>query len=159
MSDVTIRRATEKDLDAIYEINLVAWNEMSMRYLLEQKYGQVFGPKPANVQMAETVLRSCKSDLSRVFVAEIDGKVVGFASYSIETERSVGTVGYNAVHPDYRGRGIGTALQQRVKQAFREEGMKFAHVSTLAHDFPAQRVYEKMGFEEYCRSVHYAMRL
>ncbi len=37
--------------------------------------------------------------------------------------------------------------------------MRYAQVVTLEHDLPARRVYEKVGFEEMVRSVHYAVRL
>ena len=158
MKNLLIRRATEDDLDPIYEINLIAWKEMSTAYMMEQKYGQI-GPKPANVWRAEGLRMACAGNLDRVFVAELEGEVVGYAMYMLDEERRIGTVGENAVHPDYRGRGIATALQRKVQETFREAGMRFAQVMTLEHDIPAQHVYEKVGFREFTRTINYVMEL
>ena len=158
MTDIAIRRAKESDLDRIYEINLVAWKEMSTAYMMEQKYGQI-GPKPANVWRAEGLRMACAGNMDRVFVAEIEGKVVGYAMYMLDEERRIGKVGENAVDPACRGRGVGTALQREVQKTFREAGMRFAQVMTLEHDIPAQRVYEKVGFREFTRTINYLMEL
>jgi len=48
---------------------------------------------------------------------------------------------------------------RRVLETFSQEGMKYAYVRTLEHDVPARRLYEKAGFKELCRSIHYSMRL
>ncbi len=157
MTELHIRFATEDDLEAIYQLNMT-WKEMSIAYIMEQKFGQI-GPHPARVQKAEWLHRTLSKNLDRVIVAELEGKVVGYASFDLDHERKVGTVSDNAVAPEYRGRGIGTALQTRVKEILKQEGMQYAMVTTMEHDHPARRVYEKVGFEEIARSIHYAMRL
>ena len=157
MTDLHIRFANEEDLEAIYRLNQT-WKEMSLAYIMEQKFGQI-GPRPAAVQKAEWLHRTLSKKLDRVIVAELEGQVVGYASFSLDRERKVGTVEDNAVDPDYRGRGIGTALQTRIKEIFKQEGMEYAMVTTMEHDHPARRVYEKVGFEEIARSIHYVMRL
>ena len=157
MSEVTIRTAVEADLESVFRINLT-WDEMSMAFLLERKYGQI-GDRPARVFKAEQMDRTCRDHLDDLLVAEVDGCVVGYALALTDDRRRVGTVGENAVDPQYRGRGIGTALQRRIQEIFRERGMRYAHVTTMVHDRAARRVYEKMGFVEYARSIHYFMEL
>ena len=154
---ILIRQAQEADLEAIYRINLT-WGEASMAYLLEQRYGPI-GDEPAAVFKARTMDETCRRHLEDLLVAEVDGQVAGYALVLVDERRKVGTVGENAVDPAFRGHGIGTALQRRVQQVFRERGMRYAHVTTMVHDHPARRVYEKMGFEEYARSIHYFMEL
>lgn len=54
---------------------------------------------------------------SIVYVAEVEGKVVGFANYS--TVRDGGKVKLAAIYlyPEFQGKGIGTAMiQQAVKE-------------------------------------------
>ena len=158
MEDLKIRSAVPGDLPAIQEIDLRAWNEMSMAYLMEQRYGQL-GDQPANVLKARWSQEMFARNMSNLLVAELAGQVVGYADFALDEERQVGTVGYNAVDPEYRGRGIGTVLQRRVRDLLRARGMRYAHVTTMMHDQAARRVYEKMGFEEIARSIHYSMRL
>ena len=71
----------------------------------------------------------------------------------------MGEVGNNAVAPQYQRRGIATKLLRKVLETFREEGMEYAYVGTLENDVPARRLYEKVGFKELCRSIHYSMKL
>ena len=158
MEKLKIRDAVKEDLQAIYQIDLRAWNEMSLAYLMEQRYGQI-GDEPATIQKARSAYEMFKNSMDNFLVAEIDGKVVGYARFSLDMKQRMGRVGYNAVDPDYRGQGIGTALQRRIQEIFREKGMLYAQVITMEHDLPARRVYEKMGFKELARSVHYAMKL
>lgn len=42
---------------------------------------------------------------------------------------------------------------------FRKEGLRVAYVMTMAHDIPAQKVYEKLGFKELARTIHYSTPL
>ena len=97
-------------------------------------------------------------------LAEQDGRVVGYAASAIERERApshgpseIGVVSYNGVAPDCRGQGIGTALIERVVDYLRAEGARVLVVSTLESDEPACHIYEKLGFEEYVRLVHYSL--
>lgn len=61
----------------------------------------------------------------------------------------------NAVDPAWQGRGIGTRLVASVVEALEKAGVDIMQVSTYEHDVPARRVYEKVGFTEIARTVHY----
>ena len=66
-------------------------------------------------------------ELSIVYVAEVEGKVVGFANYS--KVRDGGKVELAAIYlyPEFQGKGIGTALlQQAVKDL---EGIKEIYIN------------------------------
>ncbi len=91
VGDIVIRSATKKDLDAIDDINLRAWGEMSLWYFMEKRYGRIGGMLP-DAHMAKSVRRECEADLSRFLVAELDGRVVGYATFRCDYERKVGTI-------------------------------------------------------------------
>ena len=62
MEKLKIRDAVKEDLQAIYQIDLRAWNEMSLAYLMEQRYGQI-GDEPATIQKARSAYEMFKNSL------------------------------------------------------------------------------------------------
>jgi ribosomal protein S18 acetylase RimI-like enzyme len=153
-----IRKAKKSDINAITSLTVRAWKGFTVAEAMEKEHGIVQGRRWYAYKSSE--LRDfCRHHLNRVFVAEQDGRVVGYATYNISLERKIGTIGNNAVDPDFRCRGIGSELHKKVLAQLKKEGMVLAFVSTLAHDEPAQRLYGKHGFTELCRSVHYMKKL
>ena len=155
---MNIRRAKTSDINAITSLTVRAWKGATVAEVMEKKHGLVQGRRWYAYKSAE-LREFCRRHLDRVFVAEEEGRIVGYATYNISLHRKIGTVGNNAVDPDFRNRGIGSALHRRVLAQLKKEGMVFAFVSTLAHDEPAQRMYEKHGFTELCRSIHSMKKL
>jgi GNAT superfamily N-acetyltransferase len=83
-----------------------------------------------------------------VYVAERDGVVIGFVSLQLDPDTKIGELGLNAVHPDWAGEGVGTAMYNFAVERMREAGMRIATVSTGGDPShaPARRAYEKAGF-------------
>ena len=153
-----IRKAIPEDIARILEITKVAWGTYSMARLMEDRYGIIGGKRCWEYKVMD-LKRQCDEALDRIFVAVEDGKVVGYATFGVDEARKIGHVLNNAVDPEVQGRGIGTALNRRVLDELRERGMSFAVVTTMEHDLPARRIYEKHGFQEIAKSVHYTMAL
>ena len=142
---LTIRPATEKDLDAIYQITIAAFGPYTVTKLLEDRYGKIGGRSWQERKGGSTV-EACRRHLDCVLIAEKAGEVVGYATHN--RDAAVGSVGNNAVRPDQQGQGIGTALISAVIRRLRENGCPLLKVGTMEHDLPARRVYEKLGFRE-----------
>lgn len=87
-----------------------------------------------------------------VFVAEEEGRPVGYIVVGVDrrTEELFGfpwgRIISLAVHPDFWGRGIGSALVAEGLRWMRERGAKYAEVSTDQNNVAAIRAYEKNGF-------------
>jgi ribosomal protein S18 acetylase RimI-like enzyme len=83
-----------------------------------------------------------------VYAAELAGAVVGFVSVQLKLDKQTGEIGLNAVHPDYAGKGVGTAMYDFALARMKEAGMRVATVSTGGDPShaPARRAYEKAGF-------------
>ena len=83
-----------------------------------------------------------------VFLTDVDGGIVGFASFSFEG--TSGWIGRNAVIPEQSGKGIGTAQANEAIRRCRSLEIETLEVVTGAHPFflPARRMYLRVGFQE-----------
>ncbi|MBR4157746.1 MAG: GNAT family N-acetyltransferase [Oscillospiraceae bacterium] len=86
------------------------------------------------------------------FVAEEDGRVVGFITYvevlSIDDPDGYIKINGIAVHPEYRNRGIGTQLIARAEQTARERGSNSIGVASVFKRTETHRLYENLGFRK-----------
>lgn len=155
---MNIRAYRETDLADVARITREGWDGYTVYQLLENRHG-VLGDRSWPEWKTETVVRFCQAHPDRVLIAEVDGRIAGYATYSTNAETGVGEALNNAVAPAFRGRGIGTAMNRAILEILRDAGMRVARVSTLETDVPARRVYEKNGFTEIARTVHYTMDL
>lgn len=154
---VTIRQAVEADRETLIELIIQGFADVTVNRWREEKYG-IIGGRTWDEWKADD-MRTI--DVKNVVIAEVDGTAVGFATLHVNERTRIGTVGNNAVLPEYRGRGIGGKLDARVLELIAEAGMEFAQVSTGLEDCyePARRMYERQGFEPLNRSIVYMMRL
>jgi len=115
--------------------------------LMEEQFG-VIGGRPWQEWLSESVLSYLQDDGARSFVTERNGEMIGFCSYVIDEDRSLGTVGYNGVARDHQGEGIGSAMLDFVLSEIRAEGMEYAAVIVADNEehVPARRNYEKHSF-------------
>jgi len=158
MSFVRIRQAREEDIEIIVGMTEEAWQGVTMAQLLQSRHG-VLGQQQWFEYKHREIESFCRKHLDKVLVAEENGEITGYATYSLDEERAVGTAGNNAVKPEHRGKGVGSALHKAVLQKMRDSGMKIAVVTTMERDLPARRMYEKHGFREIARSIHYSQEL
>jgi ribosomal protein S18 acetylase RimI-like enzyme len=137
-------------MDAVVRLSLPAWAPVF------SSFEQVLGPNIYAViwpdwrtSQAEVVEKICKdSESTTVWVAELEGKVVGFLAYELNTEDKTGEVQLLAVDPEYQNRGIGTELNIFALEKMKEGGVKLAVVATGGDPghAPARRSYEKAGY-------------
>lgn len=98
---------------------------------------------------------------TRHLVAELDGRVVGNLGLHLETSprrRHCGHIGM-AVHDDFQGRGVGTALMEAVIDlADNWYGLQRLELTVYADNEPAIRLYKKFGFATEGIGRKYALR-
>lgn len=115
------------------------------------------GPAIADVAIAaaeraqaDYLDRLCHGETDRrlYVVAAADGTLLGFFCYVLDRETAIGEIDLNAVHPDYQGLGIGSAMYGFALDRMKDAGMKVATVATGADasHTAARRAYEKAGF-------------
>ena len=148
--DLHIRPACDNDVEALVELSLLAWIPVfdSFERIFGSSIYTLIWPDWRSSQRAavETVCR--EREKTKVLVAELEGRVVGFLAYELKIEDKIGEVQLLAVHPEYQNRGIGTALNNQALNEMRAGGMKMARVETGGDPShaPARRSYEKAGY-------------
>ena len=83
----------------------------------------------------------------RMIVARVDGEIVARGLYETQTEGEADTAWILAqVLPEFRGRGIGTALSDRLEGMALADGKRKALVYTPILDVPGDRLPSPTGF-------------
>ncbi|RAW47153.1 ribosomal-protein-alanine N-acetyltransferase [Halorubrum sp. 48-1-W] len=90
-------------------------------------------------------------------VAEREGAVVGYlvADVTPNAGRDIGHVKDLAVHPEFRGRGIGRALLRAGLARLRAAGATVAKLEVREGNDPARSLYGAEGFEPVRRATRY----
>ena len=136
-----IRKAKADEIERICDVDVTAF--------LKSPYGektQMAYNKEAQQKRWDNAKRFCQEHLDWVYVAIEGDKIVGFATLEYQPQQRTGRVQNNAVLPEYRCRGISTALVSQVVEELKNLGAKRLTVHTKL--VPAAcRVYEKVGFK------------
>jgi ribosomal-protein-alanine N-acetyltransferase len=87
-------------------------------------------------------------------VAEVDGKVVGYLIGTLRWGAS-GHVMAIGVYPEYRKRGVGTALMVQILDTLRMRGARSVRLEVRKSNDVAQLFYQKLGFRLGEEILHY----
>jgi len=147
---VKIRRATPKDREAIAGL----WRElMDLHRDLDPK-GFALADDALTVWFDILDKRMTDEDCL-LLVAEAEKAVVGFMKGSIAEDSPVlahrrhGYVGETCVAEEWRRRGVGRRLYQRLVEWFRERGMKEIRLHISAFNPVSDSFWRALGFSPY----------
>lgn len=134
---MTIRKATIQDVAGIAKVHVDSWrstydNIIPEKYLMDLSYEQ------HEVKWEKII----SEGLAEVFIAEEDGKIVGFVSDRKDKDKRV--LGAIYILDDYQGQGIGNALMKEIFHYFSQENLEKVYVEVLA-DNTAKAFYEHYG--------------
>lgn len=118
------------------------------RLFSEELSGLHRRPVPTLEEELAFVSSYCDPPNSVLLVAEDDARVVGLVGLlgrALEQEAHVGSVGLS-VDRDYRGRGIGTLLLERLLEWAPAHGVTRVEIEAFANNPRALRLYERVGF-------------
>ena len=137
--NITIREMNYEDTNQVQKIAQTSWNATYEGIIPLEVQNNFLKLNYSDESMKQRI------ELSIVYVAEVEGKVVGFANYS--KVRDDGKVELAAIYlfPEFQGKGIGTALlQQAVKDL---EGIKEIYINVEKENKIGMNFYEAKGFE------------
>lgn len=103
----------------------------------------------------ESFENELKNKLAMYLVAKVEEKAVGYVGvWKIFDEGHITNV---AVHPDYRGQGIGKALISELLYLCRKEDINSLTLEVRKSNIVAQNLYKSFGFiEEGIRKGYYS---
>jgi ribosomal protein S18 acetylase RimI-like enzyme len=147
MSRATIRSLEARDVDEVVDLSILAWRPVfcSFEALMgSDLYARVH---PDWRRDQEAAVRRALADHD-TWVAEVDGRVVGFVNVTFDDAERSGEIYMVAVHPEVQRRGVGSSLTERALSEMRARGIDLAIVATGGDPghAPARATYEKAGF-------------
>lgn len=129
---IIIRECALKDCESIYLLNK---NDLGYDFPIEE-----------TTKRLEMIL---KSESDKIFVAEYDGKVIGYihaCDYDVIYAPSMKNILGLAVNSDYRKLGVGKALLAAAENWARETGCEGIRLCSGAQRKGAHEFYKKCGY-------------
>ena len=155
----SIRPYQDTDLEDIKTITLVGFAGVSLDHALEEKLGGDLAGHDWRWRKARHIDDDVAAHAEGIFVAEVEGEVLGYISTVLDREVGKGRIPNLAVAVGARGQGIGRVLIGHALDYFRKEKLVYAVIETLDSNPIGQTLYPATGFQEIARQVHYARRL
>ncbi|AIJ05482.1 GCN5-related N-acetyltransferase [Methanocaldococcus bathoardescens] len=137
----TIRNVTKDDLDDFLELYYKAYRGFDKYYYKKKKWVRWY------------FKWLMKRDEDGFFVCEINGKPIGFIACDCNwisniEKREVAEIHEIFVDPDFRGRGIGTALINKAIEYAKKNGRNIVELWVGVENKNAIEFYKKLGFEK-----------
>jgi len=133
VKDILIRELEKKDVEEISEI-----------------YGGII-QKPVNPDFKKLIQRHAERKEDLCFVAEIDGRVIGFMisyiltlGFGIEKSAWIATLG---VAPEYMGQGIGKVLAEKIFEYYKAQGIENVYTSVRWDSPDLLSFFKTLGFD------------
>lgn len=101
-------------------------------------------------------------DLNDLVIAEVGGLFAGFLYFFVgnnpwfdpDVER-YGHILEVHVKAEYQGMGIATRMMEYAMEDLKTRNVKVIYIDAGANNAKALRLYEKMGFREFGRTIHF----
>lgn len=143
--DVKIRHACEGDLQQIVRLSEKLGRDESVM-------DSMVSPMPSEFQNPSWILKNIKGKNTVVFVAEVEGKVVGYSlgwvsqPWSYKAKR--GYICDCFVEKSYRRRSIGKALIKAMLEWFKNKGVECVEADVYTTNCPSLALFKTLGFKE-----------
>jgi len=147
--------ATAEDMESVLKVNAISWidtykNEKKglTEDILKEVKGAGLNPSAEAIEKAQKWIAN-PPDKSHCWVAKVDGKVVAYVWPRVD-ESGKNRVGQLYMLPEYKGKGIGSALLDKVINYFNGQNvyLEVADYNTRAIDFYKNKGFEFTGYEE-----------
>lgn len=149
-----IRPFRPDDLPAIKQITIEAFTGVSIDEGMEQLFGEING-HDWKWRKARHIDQDAGRDPAGIFVAEMDGRIVGSICTYQDRPAGIGHIPNLSVHRDYRGRGLGRKLIAFALAHFRRSGLTHAKIETLVQNDAGNALYRSFGFREVAQQIHF----
>lgn len=149
MTDLEIRPFRYDDVDAVIELGSMSFaEEMTAQGVSPDAFFRQVRQVTRGRMLPFRLLSALTGNRWQMFVAELDGRVIGCGGYFGERPARLANL---MVHPDFRRRGIGQALLVHRLQALAERGVPYAITTVLADNEASLGNLAKQGFQHFDR--------
>src|SRR5215471_18184407 len=153
-----IRLYVPIDLPHLKRITVEGFQGVSIDHGIEQAFGPINGHN-WRWRKARHIDVDVAREPSGVFVAEHDGKIVGYVTTWQDREAGIGNIPNLAIDAAFRNQGLGRQLLEHALAHFRAAGLTHAKIETLAQNAIGNHLYPSLGFTEVARQVHFVAKL
>ena len=154
----TTRDFRSDDLEAIKQLTVESFAGVTLEQNVEQALGILNG-RDWRWRKARHIDDDVRANPAGVFVAESEGRVVGYIKTLLDRDAGKGRIPNLAVAAEFRGHGLGRRLIEHALDYFRREGLAYAMIETMAQNEAGQHLYPACGFVEVARQIHFARKL
>jgi ribosomal protein S18 acetylase RimI-like enzyme len=158
MNSVSFRRYRPEDLDAIKRLTVESFGGVTIEENVENALGVLNG-RDWRWRKARHLDEDVAANPDGIFIAECEGRFVGYITTRVDREAGKGRIPNLAVAAEFRGHGLGRQLIERALEYFRAEGLVYAVIETMAQNEIGQHLYPSCGFVEVARQAHFARKL
>lgn len=155
---ITMRAFVPEDLAAIKRLTVESFAGVTLEQNIEKALGTLRG-HDWKWRKSRHIDDDVAANAPGIFVAEQAGRLVGYITTRVDPEAGLGRIPNLAVAPDQRGQGLGRRLIEHALAWFREQGLEYAVIETMAQNEIGQHLYPACGFQEVARQIHFARRL
>jgi ribosomal protein S18 acetylase RimI-like enzyme len=153
---MTIRKYRTSDFETLREITGICFDGISIDQNIERRYGIIAG-RDWRYRKKRHIDADVQAHSEGIFLAEVEGKVVGFISTRVDRDTRFGWIPNFAVLPVWQKKGIGTRLMATAMEYLKGQGMEYVRIEALEQNSIATRIYPKMGFAPVANQIHYVM--
>jgi ribosomal protein S18 acetylase RimI-like enzyme len=153
-----IRSYRPSDREALRSLTEEAFHGVSIDHNIEAIFGMIAGHN-WRWRKARHIDDDVAIHPDGVFVAEEDGRIIGYITTRVDREAGVGQIPNLAVAAAARNRGLGRQLIEYALQYFRSLGLSHAKIETLEQNPIGRHLYPACGFKEVARQIHFVRDL
>ena len=158
MNSISFRLYRSDDLSTIKDLTVNSFGGVTIEENVEQALGVLNG-HDWRWRKARHIDEDVAANPGGIFVAECQGRLVGYITTRVDREAGKGRIPNLAVEAKFRGRGLGRQLIERALEYFRAQGLAYAVIETMAQNAIGQHLYPACGFVEIARQAHFACKL
>src|SRR4051812_16174515 len=147
MNEISFRPYRPDDLEPIKKLTIESFGGVTIEENVEISLGILNG-HDWRWRKARHIDEDVAANPTGIFVAEQDGRFVGYITTRIDREAGRGRIPNLAVAAEFRGRGLGRELIDHALDYFRAEKLVYAVIETMAQNAIGQHLYPACGFVE-----------
>lgn len=154
--EILIREGKIEDLENMNELfeELDEYHRINLPNIF--KKGDIIG------RPLEHIKNMCENSDSEIFVAELDGKLIGMAEilkkrtvpYPLKKDREWVVLDTIVVKKEYRGKGIGNILFDSILDWTKDKKINRIEVNVYEFNNSAIKFYENLGFRNFNRIMY-----